>query len=146
MAIHAQGSKWHVRRSPIDACSQTLFTAVSDVNHTKRQRIGQHGHWVGRYYGHGGMTTRRRAVRRSEWRALTELTAPALHLGHCHTVVGSGGHMFTSSPLKNYRLANMFHRCGRFPLAKCTNHSRSRHSLLPPILGSRGGRIPLKAT
>lgn len=25
--------------------------------------------------------------------ALTELTALALHLGHCHTVVGSGGHV-----------------------------------------------------
>lgn len=45
--------------------------------------------------------------RRVDRRALTELSAPALHLGHCHAVVG-GGHTFATEKLATCELANMF--------------------------------------
>lgn len=52
--------------------------------------------------------------RRVDRRALTELSAPALHLGHCHVVVG-GGHTFATEKLATRELANMFISAGVLP-------------------------------
>lgn len=67
--------------------------------------------------------------RQVDRRALTELSAPALHLGHCHAVVG-GGHTFATEKLATCELANMFISAGVLP---CDVH-QCAHTVpqLPP--------------
>lgn len=72
--------------------------------------------------------------RRVDRRALTELSAPALHLGHCHAMVG-GGHTFATEKLVTCELANMFISAGVLPHETGTNAltpCHCRRSRLPP--------------
>lgn len=83
--------------------------------------------------------------RRVDRRALTELSAPALHLGHCHAVVG-GGHTFATEKLATCELAYMF-IIRAFFHATCTNaltpcHCR-RRCLPPPLAAAANFSVAL---